>query len=216
MRPSIYLWKTVGLMGGLLVVAGCGGSDNDGGGGGGTGVVTDEWAGFCTGTFTEDTPIIDPFDEPMFTARAGDEFLLADFSDGFGGRAEFLYLTSVGPDSFEVKPSSDGAWPFTSNCTIGKGVPYYAAFTNVSVFAEKELTTKICDISKGTVLPAGATGRGYSFSGSRGESAIYDVILGPFSEQCGGHGDGFISVPQTRSFGSTTWLVPVEGVLRPE
>ena len=214
MRTSRHAWKTLYLVGALLVLAGCGSSDNDGGGG--TGVVTEQWAGFCTGTFTEDTPIIDPFDEPMFTARTGDEFLLADFSDSFGGRAEFLYLTSVGPDSFEVEPSDDGAWPFTSNCAIGKGVPYYAAFTDVSVFAEKELTTKLCDISKGTVLPAGTTGRGYSFAGALGEAALYEVILGPFSEQCQGLGKGFIRVPQTHSFGSTTWLVPVAGIIGPE
>jgi hypothetical protein len=206
------------MMGGLLALTSCGGSDNDGapGGGNGSGTITEQWAGFCTATFTADTPIIDAFDEPIFTARAGDEFLLSDFSDSFGGRAELVYLTSAGPDSFEVKPSSDGSWPFTSNCTINQGVPYYAAFENVSVFAEKELTTKICDISEGTVLPAGTTGRGYAFAGSLGASALYEVILGPFSTQCQGMAQGYVSVPQTRSFGSTTWLVPIAGIIGPE
>jgi len=214
MRALKQLWHARWLVGGVLALTGCGGSDNDGGAG--TGTITEEWAGFCTATFTTDTPIIDPFDEPMFTARAGDEYLLADFSDSFGGRAELMYLTSTGPDSFELKPNSDGTWPFTSNCTVSKGVPYYAVFKNVSVFAEKELTTKLCDLSEGTALPAGTGGRGYSFAGSLGESALYEVILGPFSEQCQGMGKGYISVPHTRSFGSTTWLVPIAGIIGPQ
>jgi hypothetical protein len=205
-------------MTGALALTGCG-SDNDSGGNGagsGSGTATPQWAGFCTGTFTEDTAIIDAFDEPMFTARAGDEYLLSDFSDSFGGRAEFIYLTNVGPDSFEVKPTASGAWPFTSNCTIGMGVPYYAVFDDVSVFAEKELKTKVCDLSEGTVLPAGTSGRGYSLAGSVGNSTVYQVILGPFSAQCGALAQGYISVPQTSSFGSTTWLVPIAGIIGPE
>jgi len=217
MRLSRHPWRALWLMSGVLVLAGCGSSDNDGGGAGsGNGTVTAQWAGFCTATFTENTPIVDPFGEAMFTAHAGDEFLLSDFSDTFGGRAELLYLTNSGPDSFEVKPSAEGSWPFTSNCTIGQGVPHYAVFKSVSVFAEKELKTKICDLSEGAVLPSGATGGGYSFAGSLGESALYQVILGPFGEQCQGMTEGYISVPQTQSFGSTTWLVPIVSIIGPE
>jgi hypothetical protein len=203
-------------MSSVFTLASCGGGDGGSGGpGGGDGTVTEQWADFCTATFTKDTPIVDAFDEPMFTAKVGEEYLLADFSDSFGGRAELLYLTSVGPDSFELEPDANGAWPFTSNCTIGQGAPYYAVFTNVNVFAEKELTTKSCALSAGSVLPAGNSGRGYAFSGSAGESAIYEVILGPFSEQCQGLARGYISVPHTRSFNSNTWLVPIAGIIGP-
>jgi hypothetical protein len=203
-------------MSSVFTLASCGGGDGGSGGpGGGDGTVTEQWAAFCTATFTKDTPIVDAFDEPMFTAKVGEEYLLADFSDSFGGRAELLYLTSVGPDSFELEPDANGAWPFTSNCAIGQGAPYYAAFTNVSVFAEKELTTKSCSISAGSVLPAGNSGRGYAFSSSVGSSATYEVILGPFSEQCQGLAKGYISVPQTRSFNSNTWLVPIAGIIGP-
>lgn len=215
MGPSTRLSKVLWLTSSLFALTSCGGSDDGGGSGTGDGTVTEPWAAFCTATFTQDTPIIDAFDEPMFTAKAGDEYLLADFSDTFGGRAELLYLTSVGPDSFELEPDANGAWPFTSNCTIGQGAPYYAVFTNVNVFAEKALTTKSCSLSAGSVLPAGTSGRGYSFSGSAGESAIYEVILGPFSEQCQGLTRGYISVPHTRSFNSNTWLVPIAGIIGP-
>lgn len=205
-------------MGGVLTLASCGGSDGDASGeaGSGNGTVSEQWAGFCTATFTEDTPFVDAFDEPVFTARVGDEFLLSDFRDFSGGRAELMYLTSAGPDSFEVKPDAAGAWPFTSNCTIDQGVPYYAVFKDISVFEEEELTTKICDLSEGSALPAGTSGRGYSFAGSSGEFAIYNVVLGPFSAQCAGLGSGYIRVPQTRSSGSTTWLVPIVGLIAPE
>jgi hypothetical protein len=217
MRQSRHLRKALGLTGCVLALAGCGSDDDDGdGAGSGDGTVTEPWSAFCTGTFTEDTPIVDAFDEPAFTARAGDEFLLSDFDDSFGPRAEFLYLTNVGPDSFGVEPRADETWPFTSNCTIGEGVPYYAVFKGVSVFAEQELATKICDLSEGSVLPAGSSGRGYAFAGSAGESAIYEVILGPFSAECDGNERGYISVPRTRSFGSTTWLVPIAGIIGPE
>ncbi len=218
MMHSKHSWKALWLIGSMLALTGCGGNDDDDGDatGNGDGTVTEAWAGFCTGIFTADTPILDVFDEPAFTARAGDEFLLSNFDDTFSPRAEFLYLTDDGPDSFELEPGPDGSWPFTSNCEIGEGVPYYAVFENVSVFAEEELTTKVCDLSAGSVLPAGNSGRGYAFAGSSGESAIYEVILGPFGAECGDHDRGYVRVPRTTSFGSTTWLVPFAGIIGPE
>jgi hypothetical protein len=209
-----HSWTALGLVG-VLFLAGCGGSD-DGDGSGGNGTITDQWTSFCTATFTVDTPIVDPFDEPAFTARAGEQYLLADFSDSFGGRAEIVYFANAGPDTFEVQPSTAGGWPFTSNCAIGKGVPYYAVFKSVSVFAEKELTTKVCDLAEGAALPAGASGRGYSFAGSLGSAALYEIVLGPFSMECGGLAKGYVSVPQTNAFGSTTWLVPFAGIIGPD
>ncbi len=215
MRQSRQPLKALWVMGSVLALAGCGGSDGDGPGSGG-GTVSEAWAGFCTATFTEDTPISDAFDEPMFTARVGDEFLMSEFEDSFGGRAELLYLTNAGPDSFELEPRAGSTWPFTSNCTIGAGVPYYAVFDDVTVFAEKELTTKLCELTAGSVLPAGSGGRGYSLSSVAQGAAIYQVILGPFGAQCAGASSGYIRVPQTNSFGSTTYLVPVSGIIGPE
>jgi len=216
MRQSTRAWKALGLVGSVFALAGCGGSDDDGGMGSGDGTVTEPWTSFCVGTFTEDTPILDGFGDPAFTARAGEAYLLADFDDASGGRAEFLYLTGAGPDSFDVEPSADGGWPFTSNCAIGQGVPYYGVFQDVSVYAEQELTTKLCDLSAGAVLPAAGSGRGYAFAGSDGSAAIYEVILGPFGSECGSQGMGYVRVPQTQSFGSTTWLVPIAGLIGPE
>lgn len=216
MRHWRHSGRALSLVGSVLVLAACGGDDDGGGAGSGRGTVTVEWASFCTGTFTKDTAILDPFDDPVFTARAGEEYLLANFDDSFGGRAEFLYLTKDGPDSFEVKRDASGAWPFTSNCAIGEGVPYYAVFKDVSVYAEQELTTKLCDLQAGRVLPAAGSARGYALAGSIGETVVYEVLLGPFSTECGGQPRGYVRVPQTRSFGAITWLVPIAGIIGPQ
>lgn len=211
-------WRGLALLSGALVLTSCGGSD--GGSGteveGNNGTVTDQWAGFCTGVFTEDTPFLDSFDKLAFTAKQGDEYLLAEFTDSFDGRAEVLYLAEAGPRSFQVEPNEDGDWPFTSNCAIGEGVPYYGVFTDVSVFADEDLTTKICDLSAGSVLSAEGTGRGFGFTRSDGEAAIYEVILGPFSEECDQQGTGYVRVPRVELFGSATWLVPLAGLIGPE
>jgi hypothetical protein len=213
MRRSTRQWKALGLMGSFLALTSCGSNGKSGGPRAETGTITEEWATFCTATFTADTPIVDASEEPIFTAHAGDEFLLADFSDDVDAR--LVYLTNDGPDSFEVE-ARDGAWPFTSNCTVGQGVSYYAVFTDVSVFAEKELTTKVCDLSKGAALPAGSGARGFTFSGSQGSSDIYEVLLGPFSAKCGGRAKGYVSVPQTQSLGTITWLVPFASIIGPD
>jgi hypothetical protein len=226
--------RAAAMLGSVLALAACGGSDDDdhgGGGGGGTGngggtgsgagTVTEAWAGFCTGTFTEDTVIVDGFDDRLFTARAGEEYLLAAYGAFLGEvRAEFVYLTSAGPATFEVGPDAAGAFPFTSNCEPDAGVPYYAVFTDVSVYAEDTLTTKLCDLEAGTVLPAASSSpRGYAIAGdgfSLSGPHTYQVYLNTFSASCGGAEVGYISVPESRVFGATTWLVPILGIIGPE
>jgi hypothetical protein len=215
MKQPGNAWNALWLAGSVFALVGCGGGDSSGGSANGDGTVTEAWAKYCTATFTEDTPITD-FDRTIFTAHVGDEYLMSDYSDSFSPRASFLYLTNDGPDTFEVKARSDATWPFSSNCTINKGVPYYGVFKTVSVFAEQGLTTKLCDLSADTVLPAGSSGRGYSLASSSNGAMIYQVILGPFAEQCGGQDKGYVRVSQTQSFGSTTWLVPIAGLIGPD
>ena len=216
MSRALRVSRLIGLLGSVVSLTACSGGSDDDDGENGTGTVTASWTEYCTGTFTQDTPILDPFDEPMFTARVGEDYLMSEFDEGFG-RAEFLYLTGSGPDSFTIEQSSAGSWPFSSNCTAGATVPYYAAFTNVTVFAEEALSTKVCDIAAGTVLPSAGGLRGFSSVGSFSLSGptTYELYLDAFAAQCGGLDTGYISVPQTRSFGSSTWLVPVVGIIGP-
>ena len=110
--------------------------------------------------------------------------------------------------------SSTGAqgFPFTSNCEFGKGVPYYAVFADVSVYSDEAMTTKVCELAAGSVLPV-QTGKitGFSSSGLN----TFELYLNAFSAQCGGGETGYISVPEIEVFGTTTWLVPVVRIIGP-
>jgi len=140
---------------------------------------------------------------------------MSEFSDTFEPRAEFIYLNADGPDTFEVPMNASGGWPFTSNCEINMGVPYYAVFNDVTVYGDEQLTTTICSLTAGTVVQSQGGGfalvGGITFEGP----ATYEVFLAGMSAQCGGADSGFISVPQTRSLGAYTHLVPIRGIIGP-
>ncbi len=214
--------RPVQLLAALLLV-GCG-SDAGGtiAGTGGTnpqgGQVTDAWRDYCTATFKSDVAIQDPFGDTAFTAHSGEKYLLTQFDTiGGGPQVKIAYLTSLGPDSYAV-PVTGGAetFPFTSNCTIDNTVQYYVAFTDVTFYATKDLTNKICDIPAGTSLQrdttvnAGSSATSFAFSGPQ----TYDVMLNVFSKMCGNATDGYVSVPETLVLGVTTWLVPVDILLK--
>ncbi|MBM4421566.1 MAG: hypothetical protein FJ034_08320 [Chloroflexi bacterium] len=181
----------------------------------GPGVVTDPWAGYCTATLTRDAAIDDGFGETWFTVRAGEEFLVAE--SGFGTR-ELLDLTPTGPLSFEVPPDPEtGDRPLTTSCAGDTDVTYYAAFTDVAVYADEGMTTKLCDLAAGTVLPDDGSGFGFAAgsSFSLDGPATYEVSLNAFSPQCGGGERGYISVPAIEVHGGTTWIVPITAITGP-
>ena len=92
------------------------------------------------------------------------------------------------------------------------------AFTNVTLYGAQDLTTKICDIPAGTSLkrdmtaPAGYSAVGVVLSGPQ----TYDIMLNVFSPMCGNATDGYLGVPQTQVLGVTTWLVPIDTLLKPQ
>jgi hypothetical protein len=216
MGASHWVWSV-----GALVLCACGGGDDGGGGDDETepGTVTAEWSSYCVATFTKDYAVMDAFDEALFTARAGEQYLMTAYGDGFStDTASLAYLTDSGPYEFEVTaPAGTQNFPFTTSCTFGSTVPYYAAFTDVTLYVEEALTTKLCDVPSGTVLPRDtSTGAGYgttslNFSGP----TTYEIFLNAFSAQCGNAGSGFASVPSTDLFGFTTWLVPIIQIVGP-
>jgi hypothetical protein len=225
-------WLT-SLMAGALVSSGCGGGSGGGSGGGGrhdggsastsdvtshmvqgasgNGTVTSQWTNFCAGKFKADTAIKNDFgDGTLFTAHAGETYLITD--DVSPTRAQLVYLASAGPEPFQVDADTSGALPFTSTCASHTPVRYYAVFTDVNVFAEPGLKTKLCDLKQGTALPSVDGERGYSVAGDTLASdgpQTYEVSLNAFSAQCGNASSGYISVPQSTVLGTQTWLVPI-------
>jgi hypothetical protein len=201
-----------------LCVSACGGSGGDTGSGSqaNTGQVTDAWRSYCVAKFTANYDARS-FGDPLFTAHAGEEYLMTEY-DAVVGHAGLAYLTAVGPYPFDIDVTGDTpAFPLTTNCASASTKSYYAAFTDVTFYATKDLSTKLCAVSAGTALPRDTgTNAGYatttlSFSGP----TTYEVQLNAFSAQCGAP-SGFVSVPETQVFGTTTWLVPVMVIIGPQ
>jgi hypothetical protein len=213
-----FMTKVMGVLGVVLACSACGGSDGkkDLGGGSGGGTVTQEWAAYCTAVFTKDYQVIDSFDEPQFLARAGDGYLLAEYDDTFGPKAQLIYLWPGGPEEFDVTAATTADFPFTTACPLNTSKPYYAVFEDVAVYAEEALTTKLCDLKAGTALPRTSSASGYSLASFQLSGPnTFEVFLNAFSAQCGGAASGYVSVQPVQSFNSTTWLVPILGVLAP-
>jgi hypothetical protein len=204
-------------MGALGLVA-CGGEAGDADDDAATdSVVPAEWRSYCMATFTRDYEVVDVFGDSEFTARAGEEYLLADYGEFWGDRASLLYLSPGGPYEFEVQaPSGAQDFPFTSNCTFGSVSDHYAVFRDVSVYAEEALTNRLCQLTSGRVLPTTSASSGFATSTLTLSGPItYELFLNAFSAECGGAASGFISVPQVEVFGVRTWLVPVRQIVGP-
>jgi hypothetical protein len=197
------------------------GSSNVGGSGGGAstvegpGTVTDAWSSYCVATFTSDYEVVDSFDEPLFTARAGEQYLMTSYPSTFGGpnSAGLLYLTERGPFEFEVDSGSEPA-PFTSNCPKSTAKKFYAVFDDVSLYSDSTLTSKLCDLTAGAALPLDG-GYGFSLSSLTNGEAIYSVQLGPYSAQCGAAERGSIAVSSVQVLNQSTYLVPIRAILGP-
>lgn len=195
---------------GLLGLTACG---SDGGTGSASQTSIEDWRDYCIATFTADHAVTDPFGDVLFTAQAGDEYVISRLDPS--GEVELVYLADAGPDKFTIEAGA----PLTHSCQAGATTDYYAVFSDVTVYAEEELSTPICELEAGAVRPrnTGAlagysiAGTGLSFSGP----TTYEVYLNTFSADCGGADRGYVSVPATTSFGATTWLVPILAIVGP-
>jgi len=160
---------------------------------------------------------VDPFGAFLFMARAGEEYLLIYYPEPYG-RATLAYLTSTGPYGFDVAPNADNtAFPFTTDCpTELAAASYFAVFADVTVYAEAELVTPICELTAGTALPRdSASGAGFGLESSGADVSIYEIFLNAFSPQCGGAASGYISVPRIQLFGSAHVVVPFRVITAP-
>lgn len=185
----------------------------------GSGQVTDAWRDYCVATFTADVDIPSVFGDTAFTAKVGEQYLLTEFSTVAGApQVEIAYLTALGLDTYEVPiAAAAGPFPFTTTCAIDAEVQYYAAFTDVTVYDSAELTNVICTLPAGTAVlrdptaNAGAAAVTMGFSGAQ----VYSIMMNALADLCGGATDGYVSVPETEVLGTTTWLIPIQIVLKP-
>ncbi|HEX7597262.1 MAG TPA: hypothetical protein VF518_03545 [Polyangia bacterium] len=208
MSKRICIW--IVLFAGAQALTACGS-------GGGSGQITEAWRPYCVATFTQDYAFKDGFGDELVTARKGEAYLMSDFSDSFGkDTAELVYLGQTGPSTLDIQVTlGSRAFPFTSNCAFDDTLPYYAVFSNVSVYQDVGLTSKLCDLAADTVVPRDAT-RQAGFAATLGIPTLYEVYLNAFSARCGGAEVGYINVPQTQVFGATTWLVPILAIIGPK
>ncbi|MBN1611654.1 MAG: hypothetical protein JW940_33775 [Polyangiaceae bacterium] len=213
----------------LLLATACGNDPGDGrdgnssadGGGGGssTGTVIPPWDSYCVATFTKDYNVKDAFDDTLFTAHAGEAYLMTEFGAGINeDKAVLAYLTAAGPYEFEITaPAGTHDFPFTTPCEFDNTTAYYGVFSNVSVYSAADLATNICDLSANTVKLrdtsklSGFSAADFALIGP----STYEVFLNVFSSDCGGAESGFVSVPETVALGATTHLVPIVGLIGP-
>ncbi len=195
----------------LSLCAGCG-SEGDGGALG-SGVATAEWDGFCIATFTQDTAVRDSFDEPLFTARVGERYLIRDYNDfGTELKAELYYLTSGAPIDFDVS-ASEGSFPFEASCAPGEGVHHNTVFTSLTVYRDAELTDPLCELPSAT--HALGSSAAYLASGALTEIVTYRVGLAGLSGQCGDAEEGYVSSRAVMAFGSRNFSSPIGLALWP-
>ncbi len=197
-----------------------GGTGGTSGSSSGAGTITDDWRAYCVATFTADYDVMDPFGDLLFTARAGEEYLVMEYPNPFSASsnsASLAYLTPNGPMDFDVEgPASTPGTPFSTDCPANGAREYYAIFTDVSVYAEDTLTTKLCDLEAGTTVPLqGGIATGFGLASISSEGAVYEIFLNALSAQCGGAENGFVLVPQVRVLSTTTYLVPIRPIMGP-
>ena len=127
-------------------------------------------------------------------------------------------MTDLGPYDLEfTAPLGSRDFPFTTNCSFDSENRYNAVFADITLYESDALTTPLCDLSAGTVVPVGQTGSGYGLVGSgSGGDATYEVMLGAMSQECGGATTGYARVPETRVLGIHTNLVPLGVVVAAE
>jgi len=173
----------------------------------GRGTVTAPWTDFCVATLTADFAVTDSKQEPLFTARTGEQYLIEyEFSEHW---ARMLYLTPVGPFEFDIKNDTDQL-PFTSNCGPTSMFSFYGNFVDVSVYAESTLVTKLCDLTAGTIAPYDSSKfHGATVDISPGASPDVDkLFLNGFSARCNGADAGYVRRQSVTVSRTTYGLIP--------
>jgi hypothetical protein len=171
------------------------------------------WSGFCSAKFTEEYAVLDDFGDLEFTAHPDDEFLVSSWPNEFLGDyvTELYYLTPEGAIEFEVKVPVGQSQPFELNCEPAKARRHHAVFRDVDVYASRDHSRKLCELSAGAVLPAKADvhvpfGYGLDTDGK------FALLLGSFSSQCGSGEKGYVDEVSVELLGANRVIRPA-GIL---
>jgi len=176
--------------------------------------TVDDWSDYCVATFTEDYTFIDAFGDTAFTAHTGEEYVVASLD--VDEPPELVYLAAAGPELFTIDASADEL-PFTTNCTAGSTTDHIAVFSDAIVYDSEDLSTPICELVAGSAHPRDTSLQsGYASTTTGVNTGVtYEVQLNSFGPECGGAEVGYVSVPRTTLFGTTTWLVPIITIVGP-
>ena len=213
MNQRSSLLKLLFLSCTLSLSWGCDSDDSSNGGssegaGRGSGVATAEWDAFCTATFTEDTEARDTFDDLLFTAKAGERYLIKRYND-FGGdlEAELYYLTNGAPIEFEIPADESGAFPFESNCTPDQTESHNTVFVDLTVYQNADLSDPLCELPKAT--HAAGISQNYLESDIFANPVVYRVALSGLASMCGDVDEGYVRGSKVSAFGSENVAAPL-------
>lgn len=203
-----------------LSLMACGDDGGGGGGGGGSagGTITEEWESFCSATLTEDMAVKDVFDDVLFTAKAGDTYLMSDY-ETFAGetRAELLYLHPQGVVDFRIAAPEGEPLPLESNCEVDSGLKHQAVFVTTTFYTDEGLGAVACELEAGT---SGAGGGGsvlvseLDFNNPNAP-ATYQVTMGGLAAACNDITETYVRAAPFQAFGTTYAQPPVDFVLAP-
>ncbi len=186
-----------------------GGGETDGGGEEEDGQVYAPFDTLCVATFTAEATAVDVFDDTLFTIKSGERYLMK--LDSFG--VELLFLSSGGPIDFLVDAEA-GAEPYTTNCQEDAVESIVGVFSDVTVYADLEGTSELCQLSAGTMWPS--AGGGFNLESDLfDDPAIYSVSYEGLAEQCGGADTGYIQAEQIFALGSLRTPSPIALVSGP-
>lgn len=197
----------------LFWLAGCseGGASEGMGGAGNAETTVDDWRDFCVATLTEDYEVLEGNGEGLFTAKAGDEYLVSWLELDSAG---LVYLAPSGAYDFSIE-TKGGLWPATFSCTRGQTTPYWAVFVSTTAFADSDLTTPLCELEAGTQSAFDSTSASGITSGGMSGAYFYELRGDALGPKCDGALVGYVEAESTRLFGAARLLPPVGMILGP-
>ena len=166
----------------------------------------------CVVTFTETYDVLDWFDEKLFTANSGDEFVLRQGPDSFGPEVDLYKVVDGGIIDFEVGQNEAGEYPFSTDCDIESTQTNMVTLIETDLYSDSLATEKVCTIPAGVTVAEFGGGFGYEEGG--GNYAIYEIYITPDYEGCTEE-SVYVRAPEFTYDQSTNYLIPINFVQVP-